>query len=297
MQADRHWLNLAASLKDTRPFHSVYVTGECDAGKTTLCRYLEDELSTFSLAYLDCDPGQSQIGPPGTMGLKVLSKRGDSQREVYLRFIGTTSPASNVLQCLAGIKRLQEKAVECKVQRLIVDSSGFVQGSFAREFQYQVIDLIRPDTVVVLMDEKGINPLFRNFLGTAQIEILRFPISESAVSRSPPARKAYRRESFSHYFKSAETSEVSYKRLGLHGKIPRLQSPESWRNLLVALCDSENFTLRLGIIEHVDPGNKRIRLLAPPFDPKAVCSIEFGALYLDRTGEELPHPALPKCPL
>lgn len=290
MQADRHWLNLAASLKDTPNFQSVYVTGESNAGKTTLCRYLVDELSTFSVGYLDCDPGQSQIGPPGTVGLKVLAKRGDSQREMYLRFIGTTSPASNVLQCLAGIKRLQEKAVECKVQRLIVDSSGFVQGSFAREFQYQVIDLIRPDTVVVLMDEKGVNPLFRNFLGTPQIEILRFPISESAVSRTPPVRKAYRRESFSHYFKTAEAIEIAFKRLGLHGKIPRLQNPEMWKNLLIGLCDSENFTLRLGIIEHVNIENKSIRLLAPPFDPKAACSIEFGDLYLDRTGEELPHP-------
>jgi polynucleotide 5'-hydroxyl-kinase GRC3/NOL9 len=290
MQADRYWFNLAANLKDTPNFQSVYVTGACNAGKTTLCRYLVDELSTFSVGYLDCDPGQSQIGPPGTVGLKVLSKRGDSQREMYLRFIGTTSPASNVLQSLASIKRLQEKAVECKVQRLIVDSSGFVQGSFAREFQYQVIDLIRPDTVVVLMNESAVNPLFRNFLGTPQIEILRFPISESAVSRTPPARKAYRRESFSHYFKTAETREFPFKHIGFHGKIPRFQKPETWKNLLIALCESENFVLRLGIIEHIDLENNSIRLLAPPFDQQAVCSIEFGDLYLDRTGEELPHP-------
>jgi len=290
MQADSHWLNLATSLKDAPNFQSVYVTGESNAGKTTLCQFLVNELSTFSVGYLDCDPGQSRIGPPGTVGLKVLSKRGDSQREVYLRFIGATSPASNVLQCLVGIKRLQEKALECKVQRLIVDSSGFVQGSFGREFQYQVIDLIRPDTVVVLMNERAVNPLFRNFLGTPQIEILRFPISESAVSRTPPARKAYRRESFSRYFKTAEISEVLFKGVGFHGKIPHLRNPESWKNLLVGLCDSEHFTLALGIIENVDLENKSIRFLAPPVDPKAVCSIEFGTLYLDGRGAELPRP-------
>ncbi len=292
MQVDRHWLKLAESLKQSPRFHSVYITGECNAGKTTLCRYLVEELSQLSVGYLDCDPGQSRIGPPATLGLEVLSRRGESHRGEYLRFVGTTSPASNVLQNLTSIKRLQEKALECKVQRLIIDSSGFIQGPLAREYQYEVIDLIRPNIVVVLMKEGAVDPLFRNFMGTPQIEMLRFPVSDLAVSRTPAARKAYRRECFSQYFNGAQSRELSFKHIGIHGKIPHLRTPEAWKNLLVCLCDRENFAIRLGIIEHIDLNSKKLRILAPAFEPNTVCSVELGTLYLSQTGEELPSPNL-----
>jgi polynucleotide 5'-kinase involved in rRNA processing len=182
--------------------------------------------------------------------------------------------------------------MECKVQRLIVDSSGFVEGSLAREYQYEVIDLIRPDIVVVLMKEGSVDPLFRNFMGTPQIEMLRLPVSRFAVSRTPAARKAYRRECFSRYLDNARSRELSFKHLGVHGKIPHPQSPEAWKNLLFGLCNHENFTVCLGIIEHIDIGSQNLRVLAPAFEPDEVCSLEIGGLYLSQAGEELPNPAL-----
>jgi polynucleotide 5'-hydroxyl-kinase GRC3/NOL9 len=287
METDRNWLNLAAELRETPAPQTVYITGECNSGKSTLSHYLVEELGKFSVSYLDCDPGQSQIGPPGTLGLKILSKRGDLAQQKFLRFVGSTSPASNILQNLSSIKRLQEKAFEQKVQKLIIDSSGFVQGKLAREYQFQVIDLIRPDIVVVLMKEKSVNPLFRNFLGTPQINVLRFNVSRSAVSRTPPERRAYREESFSKYFRDATSREISFKRIGLHGRIPLIHHYETWKNLLIALCDSENFALCLGIVEHIELQTNTIRFLAPSFDREAVCAIQFGSLYLDRSGKEL----------
>jgi len=290
METDRNWVTLAARLREAPGFQTVYITGQSNAGKTTLCQYLVGELAKLSVGHLDCDPGQSQIGPPGTVGLKILSKRSDAERDLFLRFVGATSPASNILQNLSSIKRLQEKAFERKVQKLIVDSSGYVQGSLAREFQFQVIDLMRPDVVVVLMKERSVNPLFRNFLGTPEIEILRFPVSQSAVLRSAPARRAFREGSFSRYFNDAGSREISFKHVGLHGKIPLIHHPETWKNLLIAPCDSENFALCLGIIEHIDLATNSIRFWGPPFESDAVCAIQFGSIYLDRSGKELSPP-------
>ncbi|MFW5683540.1 MAG: Clp1/GlmU family protein [Spirochaetota bacterium] len=62
----------------------IYITGESDSGKTTCAGFLRGHLedSGTSADYLDCDPGQSSVGPPATIGL-----RGGSRE--LLRFAGS----------------------------------------------------------------------------------------------------------------------------------------------------------------------------------------------------------------
>lgn len=74
---------------------TVYVLGGNDRGKTTLCTALFQSLAAgFNVAYIDCDPDQSVIGPPATAGLKVHYNSG--KNKTFLRFLGTTNPAAHM---------------------------------------------------------------------------------------------------------------------------------------------------------------------------------------------------------
>jgi len=65
-----------ASLRGT-----IMVIGASDTGKSTLARYLFQELCRAGLrvAYLDGDVGQSTLGLPTTMTVALSSRTGDEQ--------------------------------------------------------------------------------------------------------------------------------------------------------------------------------------------------------------------------
>ena len=75
----------------------VMIIGAPDVGKTTLARYLYEQVAAVHplMAYIDGDPGQSTLGLPGPITM-ALSKRGDPSfppagaRRQY--FIGDVSP-------------------------------------------------------------------------------------------------------------------------------------------------------------------------------------------------------------
>ena len=80
---------IITELKENPAWQYASVLGGTDSGKTTFCQYLLGRLkSQFLTAYIDCDPGQSVIGPPTTVGLNVYPKNTDNKQFAYLRFVG-----------------------------------------------------------------------------------------------------------------------------------------------------------------------------------------------------------------
>ena len=95
---------------------------------------------------------------------------------IYLRFIGSTTPSGHLLQTVSGVKRLAEKAMELKLDKLIVDSSGFVRGSIAREFQYHLIDLLKPDYIIELYHTYSLKTLL--IISAVRAKLRRRVLSE-----------------------------------------------------------------------------------------------------------------------
>ena len=62
--------NLRVGLSN--PQQVVLVIGATDVGKSTFCRFLVDSAVDRGLktVFVDTDVGQSQIGPPTTIGMK-----------------------------------------------------------------------------------------------------------------------------------------------------------------------------------------------------------------------------------
>ncbi len=285
--SDERWSPLLYTIKQ-KPGGIIYVIGSNDSGKSTLCNWLAENLSKeCRTAYIDCDPGQSLIGPPTTVGLQLLFVSEGMKHEPYYYFVGSTTPRGYLLQTLVGIKKLAEKAVSLGAQWIILDSSGFVLDPVAREFQFRVIDLLQPNYLITLFRPEEDFRWVNNFVRHPKISLCPLPISSSVVPRTPADRRAYREEKFKKYFEAAESQELILKGIGFHGRIPNLRNPARYRQLLVALCDADDLLITLGIIEQVDLANNKIQLYAPKFDATKIVFVQFGSLYLNSEGQQL----------
>ncbi|WP_332449582.1 polynucleotide 5'-hydroxyl-kinase [Methanoculleus sp.] len=276
------WEELAAALAAGERPERVYVVGSTDSGKTTLCRYLADAASTHTrTAYVDCDTGQSRLGPPTTEGMVICPDPGDPPARPYLRFVGSTSPGGHFVQTLTAAKRLVEKAAELSAGAVVIDSPGLIAGGVGAEFQFQMIDLLRPTQIVALQRGRELERLLANFARYPGVTIRRFPVSPAAVTRTALGRRRYREECFRTYFADARPQAISLRGLGLQGRVPDLRNPCGVRGRLVSFNGPENFSLALGIARELHPQERVIEVLVPSFDDAAVASVRFGSLSLD----------------
>lgn len=282
MQVSDEWQVLLAELAEKTNTQIVYGLGAIDSGKTTLARFLIDNLAKrFSTADIDCDPGQSRIGPPTTTGMRIYYPQQSQTEEPQLRFIGSNSPHGHELQTLAAIIRLVKRARDQGAQRIILDSSGFVIGNAAREFQVQVIDALQPDYVIAIQHAEELEGLLANFKKHPRINIKRLAVSPAVKSRSMEERQEYRKNKYRDYFKEAIMHEIAIDNLSYHGKLSDETGADVLHNLLAALCDVDNFAIALGIIRETDAVRRELRVYAPVFDRARVNAIHFGSIYLD----------------
>ncbi len=284
MQISGKWQELLAEIAELTAIHSpvVYVLGAVDSGKTTFSRFLVENLAKkFSTADIDCDPGQSRIGPPTTLGLRIYHPQQSPAEAPQLRFLGAISPHGYELPILAAVMRMVKRAQERAAQRIILDSCGFVLGAAAREFQFQVIDALRPDYVIAIQLAEELEGLLANFEKHRRIKIRRLAVSPAVKSRSMEERQEYRKNKYRDYFKDACIHKIALDNLSYHGRISRETGADVLHNLSIALCDIDNFTIVIGIIRETDALKRTLQVYAPDFDRAGVTAIAFGSIYLD----------------
>jgi polynucleotide 5'-hydroxyl-kinase GRC3/NOL9 len=266
----------------------IYVIGATDKGKSTFCRYLRSTFSRQAVtAYLDCDTGQSSIGPPTTVGLGVYSHGKEVPDIVRLRFVGSTSPAGHILELLVGSARLFEICRESGVAFTVIDSPGYVLEPAAQEFHVRMIDLIRPDYIIAIQSENELEGILVNFSRTPGITIRRFPASERTIIRKRGWRRIYREKRFMEYFSRATLSVVPLEGLGVHGRLPETFREDDWKNLLCALCDADMMVITLGIIERLDLLTPALTIRAPPFENELIASLHVGTVRIDPQGRQI----------
>ncbi len=264
---------------------SVYLAGATDRGKTTLCRYLQEELSKeTTVAWIDCDSGQASLGPPTTIGCEMAP--GGTR---WLRFIGSTSPPGHLLPFLTGAARLKEAARQAGAEYLVFDSPGYVEDGAAQEFQIQLIDLLEPNHLVAIQREGEIEPILNLFRKSGRMQVHRFAPVAAVRGRSQEERRRYREGRFRDYFQEAEVQEISLVGVSVHGRVPSSFRQEAWRDLLIAFLDGERWVLALGIVQGLDLPSSRMRVLAPMLEEEEVTSIRVGSIrWSPELGNEAP---------
>lgn len=285
---DDCWHRLLVELRQDPVRKIVYVIGANDSGKSTFCRYLLETLATqFPTAYIDGDPGQSQIGPPSTFGLQLLGPQANQHPHCYLRFVGATTPRGHLLPTLSGLCKLTAQAIQLGAQRIILDSCGFVLEPPARELHFYLIDTIRPDYLVVFDSSNEVMKWAHHFQRKRQLKLYHLPIGPNVIRRTPDERRAYREEKFKNYFALARIQNVRLRGYGFQGRVPDLHHPEAYRYRLIAFCDAEIWVLGLGLIQGIDWEQKLMQVLAPPFDVSRLAFLIFGSIHLNQNGQQI----------
>lgn len=275
------WRRLLEELATVDGRRCVYLLGATDQGKTTLCRYLLAGLrGSRRCAIIDCDTGQSTIGPPATLGLALFDTGKEEPVSILLRFAEDTSPRGHFMPFLAGARRLLDRAFVAGAELVLVDSPGYVDEEAAVEFQVHMIDLLAPDLIVAIQKERELEPILGCFNGDPVSRILRLAPSPKARTRTQTERRAFREGAFREYFAFAAERELCLEGRSIRGRLPPSFRGEDWHGLLIALCDRGRFVIALGVVLGLEMERRALLLFAPPFDEHGVTSIHVGTTRL-----------------
>ncbi len=197
--------------------YSIIVMGEVDTGKTFFSTYLANRLvgNLGRTAILDCDTGQSDIGPPGAFGMLVMKEPVvflTEEAPTYLYLLGAHSPGLHFLPAMTGLNAMLNKARD-NADVLIIDTTGWVQGDGGRAIKKAKLDLVNPDMVVLMQRGTELEHLVKHLVALAPEKIVRLPVSKKASPTSQMERKSLRELVSTRYFKDAKIIEIPFKQV------------------------------------------------------------------------------------
>jgi polynucleotide 5'-hydroxyl-kinase GRC3/NOL9 len=207
----------------------VMLFGAIDTGKSSFAQYLVEQgvERGLKVALVDADMGQSTLGPPATIGMKIYSNNSairpstslrinDHQPAIDLHFIGATAPVGHLVTTLVGVKKLVDKALQYKSDLVIVDTTGLVYGSAAIELKFRKVELLNPQYLIAFQRKDEIEHLLLPYHKVGNRKVYRLPVSDKVISRKPETRRAYRKQKFAEYFAAAKLIEISINDIAFH---------------------------------------------------------------------------------
>jgi len=185
---------------------TVVMLGAVDVGKTTAATALANSALRAGLrpAVVDADTGQSDLGPPATVGLGL--PRGPVRRMseiplVAAYFVGDTSPAAVYDHLVEGTARMLSRARAASAQIIVVDTTGWVEGAAAVAAKLRKIRRIQPRHVIALQRAGEVEPILAGLPGSVAVH--RLAPSPRVRPRDRAARRAFRERRFAEYFADA----------------------------------------------------------------------------------------------
>lgn len=206
-QVNQHWEKLESRI--VKPQQVVLVIGATDVGKSTFCRFLVDSAVDRGLktVFVDTDVGQSQIGPPTTIGMKSFDPESSpvqfNRIADQLYFVGDLSPHRHSLEVLTGTRLMVDHARETEADFIIVDTSGYIHDAPAVILKRHKIELTRPNHVVCIGRSSELEQITACYRQQDWLDIHYLLPHRYVRSKSSKARSRYRKTQFEAYFGAA----------------------------------------------------------------------------------------------
>jgi len=158
------WRETVASILSEKSRTTVLMLGGVDSGKTGFCIYLANSAlkANQEVAVIDSDLGQSDLGPPGTIGLCFIKKPFTDLFRLFPDdsvFIGVTSPSWAVNNVLDAVQKLKAEALKRNVDLLIINTDGWIDREDAVKYKVRLVETINPDYIVAIRTGDELNPL------------------------------------------------------------------------------------------------------------------------------------------
>jgi polynucleotide 5'-hydroxyl-kinase GRC3/NOL9 len=247
----------AAALHAAAAAPVTLVIGANDTGKSTLVGRLAGALAArgHAVAVVDADLGQSDVGPPTTIGLGrvrgPLARLADAE-VLGLEFLGVTSPATCPGATADATARLVRRARAAGFERVVVDTSGLVEGALGRALKRLKLERVAPDTLLVLQRAGECEPILDALRAPARPRVVRLP-AVAPGRRSPAVRRHARGRALDAHLAGAAPVTLDLADVTVRpAPGARGLTLADAAGALVALDDREGRTLGLGWITAID---------------------------------------------
>jgi len=184
---------------------TVMIVGGVDSGKTSFCAYLANRAlkEKRRVSIVDADLGQSDVGPPSTIGFCRITKPIRDPFEIgaeNICFVGVTSPSSAVTKVIEGIASMKEKAMKRGVSVIIINTDGWIEGEDAIRYKVALSRQIKPDLVVGIQEQNELTFLLGALIETRNLSVETSP---AVRKRDREERKLLRELGYKKYLKGA----------------------------------------------------------------------------------------------
>lgn len=236
-RVNQDWRKLASRI--VKPQQIVLVIGTTDVGKSTFCRFLADSALAkgFKVVCVDTDIGQSQIGPPTTIGIKSLtpdenrqsseaqdpaSDNQQSRTENHIvfdgtadefYFVGDVSPQGHLLGLLTGTRLMVDSAREADADFVVIDTTGYIHDPPAVILKQHKIELIRPNHLVCIGRSTELEQITACYSQQNWLNIHYLLPHRSVRTKSSKARSRYRKDQFDTYFSDSNVQQVPFEQI------------------------------------------------------------------------------------
>jgi polynucleotide 5'-hydroxyl-kinase GRC3/NOL9 len=251
--------------------------GTTDSGKSTLARFLLKGLLAggIRVSVVDSDVGQSSLGVPGTISMKVFRSMSEEENFMCEKmfFVGTVNPARRAPLVLHGTGRLTD-VCRRKADQTLIDTCGLVGGEMGKALKLKKIKTVRPDLVMALQRGDELEHILRE---VRHVPLWRVKVSSMARVRSRGERRRYRRERLSAYFEGAGEHRYIFDVKGLSffdGTVPLFPGEDRFGPGTIIGVNRGEDTVALGIVDEITSG--RIVFRTPVRQLRKIDRIIFG---------------------
>ena len=194
--------------------------GASDTGKTTFLAWLARALQAQGrrVAVVDADVGQSSLGPPTTIGLSIVDRPFQSLQELppaSLYFVGSTTPRGYFLPMIVGTRRMVDRAQHLNVDRLIIDTCGFIAAEGGQILKRAQIAVVDPDVIICFQRGHECEGMLTAYRSCQRPRILRFHSSRACRQRSMGERRIHREQALQRYFAAPQGLTLSWDTVNL----------------------------------------------------------------------------------
>ncbi len=288
LEIPEEWRRTAKEILERKGI--VFVLGGVDSGKTTFSLFLVGEgvKKGLKVGLVDSDVGQSTIGPPTTIGLKLFENppKLENLEPSALFFVGETSPRGHFLEILTGTKRLIEKSLSLGSDLTVVDSCGLVSSPVGTSLKFQKINLISPQFIVAFQRNKDLENILRA-ISSYSFKIFLLEVAPQTRLIPREERVLIRENAYKKYFSKSNQIEIPWTKVSIYPPEIDLSGKLDLVYLLVGLQNNFSECLGVGVISQIIPEKKTLRMITPVRDVKKVKGIILGYLKVSPQGKEL----------
>ncbi|MEM3627036.1 MAG: Clp1/GlmU family protein [Candidatus Bathyarchaeia archaeon] len=205
------WVKSFEELLNLQIKHIVaMVLGTIDSGKTSFCTYLTNKLLSKkrTVAILDGDLGQSDIGPPCTVSYAFVTKPLTDLFNLEAEnayFIGVTSPSAAIQKVIDGLVKLEKEILSNNVDSIIINTDGWIEGEEAVNYKVQLVKELNPNITFYIQRKDELMPIL-NALPEFRKVIIESP--PTIKQRSREKRRSLRELGYIKYLKNAKVQSL-----------------------------------------------------------------------------------------